>query len=155
MQFLHGSPVTGQQDALPAQAVDDHRTLAQKCCGLAADQEAMKASLGEKPEQTTCYVAQGLQEEHDHFVSEKPSEDVLTLFNLGAATKTEHYEIAVYTGLIEQATLMGHTEAAKLLQQNLKQEQATLKKVEQLCSLLGKRQIKAAGQEDMSQSASK
>jgi len=42
----------------------------------------------------------------------------------------EHYEIAAYTSLINMAQQMGHNKAVKLLNQNLKEEQQTLKKME-------------------------
>jgi ferritin-like metal-binding protein YciE len=55
--------------------------------------------LGEQPEEMTCFGAEGLKKEHDSFVKEKPSAEVMTLFIAGAAGKTEHYEIESYTGL--------------------------------------------------------
>jgi ferritin-like metal-binding protein YciE len=61
---------------------------------------------------------------------EEPSEDLVDIFNAGAACKVEHYEIAAYTGLINLAQQMGHAKAVKLLNQNLKEEQQTLKKME-------------------------
>jgi ferritin-like metal-binding protein YciE len=48
------------------------------------------------------------------------------------AMKTEHYEIVAYEGLVEQAKSLGQSEAAKLLQDNLKDEKETLKKLEEL-----------------------
>ena len=52
------------------------------------------------------------------------------MFLTGAAARTEHYEIAAYTGLVAKARALGETEAAKLLNENLKQEKDALKKVE-------------------------
>jgi ferritin-like metal-binding protein YciE len=48
------------------------------------------------------------------------------------AMKTEHYEIVSYEGLVDQAKSLGQSEAAKLLQANLKDEKDTLKKLEEL-----------------------
>jgi ferritin-like metal-binding protein YciE len=42
----------------------------------------------------------------------------------------ESYEICAYEWLIRRADQMGHTKASKLLTQNLKEEQATLKKMQ-------------------------
>ena len=73
----------------------------------------------------------GIIEEHDEFVEEEdPSEDLLDIFNAGAACKVESYEIAAYNGLINLVQQMGHTKVVKLLNQNLKEEQQTLKKME-------------------------
>lgn len=103
-------------------------------------------ALGTKPPKATCATIQGLKQEHDSFMKEKPSQDVLTMFDLGGAAKTEHYEIASYTGLVEKARLMGQQKCAQLLQQNLQQEQEMSKKVEQLGQQLGQRMIGQMGQ---------
>jgi ferritin-like metal-binding protein YciE len=50
--------------------------------------------------------------------------------------KTEHLEIAAYTGLVEKARTMGQTEAAQLLMQNLQEEQQMLQRVEQIATQL-------------------
>jgi len=72
----------------------------------------------------------GLIEEHDSFVEEEdPSEDLIDIFNVGAATKVERYEISEYEELIRLANLMGHKKSVKLLNQNLKEEQQTEKKM--------------------------
>jgi ferritin-like metal-binding protein YciE len=88
-------------------------------------------SLEDEPEDAECKGIQGIIDEHDEFMSEEdPSEDLIDIFNAGAACKVEHYEIAAYTSLINLAQQMGHTKAVKLLNQNLKEEQQTLKKME-------------------------
>lgn len=99
--------------------------------------------LGVKPEPMTCHGAEGLKKEHDAFVAEKPSAEILTLFIAGAAGKTEHYEIESYSGLVEMAKLLGEKEAAKLLQENLKQEEAMAKQAEQLEKRLAKELVPA------------
>ena len=73
----------------------------------------------------------GLLEELETFKSEEePSPDILDVFAVGAAAKVESYEICAYESLIQLARDMGHNKAVKLLQQNLKEEQQTLKKME-------------------------
>lgn len=89
----------------------------------------------------TCHAVLGLKKEHDEFVTENPPRSVLTLFDLGAASKTEHYEIASYQGLIAQARLMGNSRAAQLLEQNLHQEEEMAQKVSQLSQELGRKQV--------------
>jgi ferritin-like metal-binding protein YciE len=49
---------------------------------------------------------------------------------VGAAIKAESYEICEYESLIDMAREMKHTKVAQLLSQNLKEEKATLKKME-------------------------
>ena len=77
-----------------------------------------------------CPGILGLMKEHDEFVEENgdaPSE-VLDSFLCGAAARTEHYEIAAYTGLVTSAQALGKPDAARLLQANLEQEKAMLAK---------------------------
>ena len=88
--------------------------------------------LEQEPEKAECAGMKGLVEEHDNFKEEDPSPDILDVFNVGAAQKVEKYEITAYESLIELAEDMGHTKVAKLLNQNLREEQQTLKKMEAL-----------------------
>lgn len=93
--------------------------------------EQVFESIGEEPEETECKGIKGLIEEHDTFLEEEePSEDLIDIFNVGAASKVERYEISAYEGLIRLADMMEHKKASKLLNQNLKEEQQTLKKME-------------------------
>ena len=88
-------------------------------------------SIGEDPEEVECKGIRGLIEEHDHFKEEEePAADIMDIFNVGAAEKVESYEICAYESLIRLADEMGHTKASRLLNQNLKEEQATLKKMQ-------------------------
>jgi len=88
-------------------------------------------SIGEEPEEVECKGIRGLIEEHDHFMEEEdPADDIMDIFNTGAAEKVESYEICAYEALIRLAQQMGHTKAVKLLNQNLKEEQQTLKKMQ-------------------------
>jgi ferritin-like metal-binding protein YciE len=94
--------------------------------------------LGEKPEETTCHAAEGLKKEHDALKKENPPELVLELGNLAGAAKTEHYEIASYTMLMQMAKDLGEREAAELLKENLDQEKEMARKVQSLGKQMGK-----------------
>ena len=86
--------------------------------------------LGETPEQRECKGIKGLIDEVHAFMEEQPSEDLVDVFNIGAAAKSEAYEIQSYESLIQLATDMGHRKAVQLLKQNLREEEQTLKKME-------------------------
>ena len=75
--------------------------------------KAVFKSIGETAKAEKCPGIEGLKKEHDEFMSEeKPSDDVADMFLTGAAARTEHYEIAAYTGLVGLANALGETEAA-------------------------------------------
>ena len=85
--------------------------------------------LDEEKGETVCAGIKGLREEHDRMKEEYPSKDILDLFNLAAAIKVERYEISSYEALIRLATMLGLPDILKLLKQNLKEEEQTLKKL--------------------------
>jgi ferritin-like metal-binding protein YciE len=110
-----------------AEAIKHHLAETEK---HVANVEKVFELVGETAKAEKCPGIDGIKKEHDEFVSkEQPSSDVLDMFLTGAAARTEHYEIAAYTGLITMADALGETEASKLLGENLKQEEAALKKV--------------------------
>jgi ferritin-like metal-binding protein YciE len=132
-----------QQEALNAelkQALREHETETKQ---HVRNLEAVFKQIGETPEKTTCYGVKGLADEHKALHEEKPSPEMLELANLGGAEKTEHYEMVMYTGLIQMAKDLGEKESAELLQENLDQEKAMAKRVETLAKQIGK-EIKAA-----------
>lgn len=94
--------------------------------------------LGEKPEETTCHAAEGLRKEHDALQEENPSPLVLELGNLAGAAKTEQYEIASYTSLIQMARDLREPEVVDLLKENLEQEEEMAKQVRALSRQVGR-----------------
>ena len=86
--------------------------------------------LGEESQDTECHGIRGLIAEKKAFSEEDPSKDLVDVFNVGAAIKAESYEICEYESLIDMAREMKHTKVAQLLSQNLKEEKATLKKMD-------------------------
>ncbi len=95
-------------------------------------------ALGTKAQRSACFAVEGISKEHDAFLKEKPSPELLTMFNLSGTVKTEHYEIASYLGLIDAANFMGQQKCAKLLQQNLDQEEAMAERATLYARELGK-----------------
>jgi ferritin-like metal-binding protein YciE len=73
----------------------------------------------------------GLLEERNWFKEqEEPADDILSIFDVGAAIKVESYEISAYNSLIELAKQLDLAKAIRLLNQNLKEEQQTKTKLE-------------------------
>jgi ferritin-like metal-binding protein YciE len=86
-------------------------------------------TLGETPETEECIGFEGLKREKQKLTSEI-SDSLIDSVNTGAAARTEHYEIAAYTGLIEMARALGEQEVVGMLDENLKQEKEALRQVE-------------------------
>lgn len=106
--------------------------------------EQIFENVGEEPEGAECKGIKGILEEHDEFVEEEdPSEDLIDIFNAGAACKVESYEIAAYGSLIRLAQQLELKKALKLLNQNLKEEQQTLQKMAKFVQKLKPEQLEA------------
>ena len=88
-------------------------------------------------------------------MEEEPSEDILDVFHVGAAVKTETYEICEYESLIAMARDMKHNKVAQLLRENLKEEQAALKKMEGFSKKLKPDQMMSGEQEEKAQAGSR
>jgi ferritin-like metal-binding protein YciE len=97
--------------------------------GHVTNLEQIFDSMGEQSETEECLGFEGLKKEHDEMIGEV-SPDLIDIVDTGAAARTEHYEIAAYSGLIEMARALGESEAVNLLEENLKEEREALHEVE-------------------------
>jgi ferritin-like metal-binding protein YciE len=89
--------------------------------------------LGETPSAEECVGFEGLKAEHEKLV-EETSSSLIDSVDLGAAARTENYEIAAYEGLRRMAKAMGEEKAVDLLDKNLKQEKEALRLVEKIAT---------------------
>ena len=96
--------------------------------------EKIFKSLGQKPEAETCYGIEGLLKEKKTFMKERPSDELVEFFNIGAGQKTERYEITSYESLIDMADKLGMRDAVELLEQSLQEEEAALNKLKMIAS---------------------
>ena len=101
--------------------------------------------MGAQPHPITCHAAAGLRQSLMEVVQSQPSPQVLEGAAVAGAIKTEHLEIAAYTSLIKKARAMGQTEAARLLEQNLQQEQNMLQQLETISDQLTGQMAAMAG----------
>ena len=98
--------------------------------------------LGEEPAAEKCLGFEGLKAEHEKMVDET-SEHLIDSVDLGAAARTENYEIAAYEGLRRMAKAMGDDEAVELLDANLKDEKEALRTVEKIATRVSNESAKA------------
>lgn len=76
------------------------------------------------------------------------------MFHVVAAIKAESYEICEYKSLIDMAREMKHSKVAQLLGQNLKEEQATLRKMEGFSKKIKPERMMSDEQEQKARAAS-
>jgi ferritin-like metal-binding protein YciE len=94
--------------------------------------EKIFRELGQAVRGKQCKGIQGIIEEGKEKLEEESEGSVLDAALIASAQKVEHYEIATYGCLRTYAQLLGHSQAAKLLEQTLAEEEATDKKLTQL-----------------------
>ena len=94
--------------------------------------EMLDVRLGGKK----CKGMEGVIEEGAEVLEDKGEESICDLAITGAACRVEHYEMAGYQSAISLAQQLGHTDAVRLLQETLAQEQAADKKMRELASRL-------------------
>ena len=75
---------------------------------------------------------EGLLEEGKEILEEDGEPAVIDAALISAAQRVEHYEIAAYGCLRTYAQLLGYSQAEKLLQQTLEEEEAADKKLTQI-----------------------
>ncbi len=92
--------------------------------------------VGEKPTGKKCAAMAGLIKEGDELASDTDENSVRDAGLIAAAQKVEHYEISGYGSARTHAELLGNDEAARLLEETLKEEKETDEKLTELAESL-------------------
>jgi len=91
--------------------------------------EQVFEGLDERARGKHCDGIAGIIDEGKSIMEEDLDDTTMDACLIAAGQRAEHYEMAAYGTLVAWARAMGHTEAAKLLQQTLEQEKAADKKL--------------------------
>jgi len=94
--------------------------------------EQVFETLGERAKGKHCDGIAGIIEEGSSIMHEDFDDATMDACLIAAGQRAEHYEMAAYGTLVAWAEGMGHTAAAKLLQQNLDEEKAADQKLTSL-----------------------
>ncbi|CAN5374160.1 hypothetical protein BH09BAC4_BH09BAC4_15780 [soil metagenome] len=115
--------------------------------------ESVFQSVGVDADEKTCAAIDGLVDDAQQVVSDTESGSLTRDAGLIiAGQKIEHHEIAAYGSVVTLATVLGYTDAARLLQQTLDEEKNTDRKLTQLAeSFINQR---AASEDDNTSSGS-
>ena len=100
--------------------------------------------VGKKPTGKHCEGMEGVIAEGDEALGEDLADASFDSGLIGAALRTEHYEIAGYNATIAMAKTLGMSEVVQLLKQNLEEEMEAARKV----SAAGKAIFREATQEE-------
>lgn len=85
--------------------------------------------IGKPAKGKRCEAMKGLITEGQELMKQDIAAEVLDAGLIGAAQKVEHYEMAGYGTVRSMADVLGHKEAARLLDQTLKEEGEADKKL--------------------------
>lgn len=88
--------------------------------------------LGQEPKRQTCHGMEGIIDESQTALKASGSDSVRDAALIGAAQKSEHYEMAGYGTARAWAQHLGHAEVAQVLQQTLDEEGETDQKLTDL-----------------------
>jgi len=105
--------------------------------------EQVFEGLDEKARGKHCDGIAGIVEEGKSIMEEDFDDATMDACLIAAGQRAEHYEMAAYGTLVAWATALGHSDAARLLQQTLDEEKAADKKLSALAEA-GINQVAAA-----------
>lgn len=109
--------------------------------------EQVFEQLGKPARGKPCLAMKGLVAEGQEIISEDMPEELLDVELIGAAQKVEHYEMAGYGTVRTLAQTLGHKEAAQLLEQTLREEEETDKKLTMIAKKYVNVRAKQIGQQ--------
>ena len=87
---------------------------------------------GQSVKSVDCPAIDGILEEADDVLGDVDDKNVLDAAMIAAAQAVEHYEITRYGALVAWAKQLGRNDCAKILEQTLKEEKATDKKLTEM-----------------------
>jgi len=99
--------------------------------------ERIFAELGQRPGGQTCEAMQGLVEEGEEIVDEVGESPLRDAGLIAAGNRVEHYEVAGYGTARTFADMLGHRQAAALLEQTLQEE----KKADEKLTRIGEEMV--------------
>jgi ferritin-like metal-binding protein YciE len=110
------------KDSELAQAFETHREETE---GQVERLEEVFRLIGSKAKGKKCEAIEGLNKEAEEAMEEIEDQATLEAALLAGAQAVEHYEIARYGTLVEWARVLGHDDAAELLEETLDEEKKT------------------------------
>ncbi len=116
-----------------AELVEEHLGETQQ--HVARVESAFRA-FGAEPASARHAALAGAKDQHDETASQITDPQLADFFHAGAAAQTEQLEVAGYRVLLELVDALGRDEVAHLLEENCKDDEKALERLEKLSSKL-------------------
>jgi len=116
--------------------------------------EQIFEQLGEKAGGKKCAAMSGLIKEGEEMASDTDDSSVRDAGLIAAAQKVEHYEISGYGSVRTHAQMLGHDQAARLLNETLDEEKQTDHKLNTLAERMINERAMHAGREETTSTGS-
>jgi ferritin-like metal-binding protein YciE len=100
--------------------------------GHVARVESAFRALGTEPASGRSAALAGATDQHEEVASQITDPRLADLFHAGSAMQTEHLELAGYRLLLELASVLGRDEVARMLEENRKEEETALERLQKL-----------------------
>ncbi len=100
--------------------------------------------IGKRPQGKTCDAIEGIISEGEEIIDEFKGTAAIDAGLISAAQAVEHYEMARYGTLKRWAEMLGMKDAAKLLDETLRQEGKTDSDLSKLADAMANQKAKAA-----------
>jgi ferritin-like metal-binding protein YciE len=107
--------------------------------------------IGQPARGKKCEAMQSLIEEGEQMLEEADEGPMRDALLIAAAQKVEHYEMAAYGTARTYANLLGHSDAAELLEQTLNEEKQTDRRLTDIAESVSNPQAAARGRESSRQ----
>ena len=110
--------------------------------------EQIFEAMGERSAGPKCKGMEGLLEENKDMIEEDAEPSVRDAALIVGAQKVEHYEIAGYGSVHTFAEMLGETQAVRLLERTLREEEETDRKLSEISKMVNE-EAEAAASEEM------
>ena len=117
--------------------------------------EQIFEAMGMKAKSKPCEAMKGLVKEGQEAIEEDLDAPVGDIALIAAARRVEHYEMAAYGTLVMAAQAMKNTQVVSLLQETLKEEEATDKRLAGVAKRLLKEALKPQAEVEVKPAAKK
>lgn len=106
--------------------------------------EACFQALGTQPRDVPCLTIDGMRADFQQFIRQQPSPERLATYAVGCLAKMSHFGVGSYKVLVDEATTMGQSQCAQMLQSNLVMKEEGTGRLERISHEMNRRVMATA-----------